>query len=157
MKTFVIGFYRKNRAHFRQSRTFALSAGFAILAMLTNSAGSLPLQDVSSTVAPRIRSIATEGDFLVLVVQVPSGVKRVVIETCEDLARNEWRSIGSRWVNGQAGEIAITLSSQGGLGFLRARADDPSLLPLPPVFTKGKRPFLRGWWRKTFHGPCIPS
>jgi hypothetical protein len=112
-----------------------------LLAALAGIASAVPLQDAPSAIAPHIRAITIEGAGLTVVVQVPPGVRRVVIETSDDLARAEWTTLASQWVNGQAGEIRFTQLWQGHLGFLRARADDPSLLPLPSRFYDGQTAF----------------
>jgi hypothetical protein len=112
-----------------------------LLAVTLLSGLCLPL--VAAPVEPTaITGIAMEGQSVVVTVRVPTGVRRVTLESRPKLGRGTWTPRDVKWTDGAAGELTFLLpASAAEAELLRVRDEAETELALPAGFFRGPTTF----------------
>jgi alpha-tubulin suppressor-like RCC1 family protein len=114
------------------------TVGMLIVAALLIASGATVSAQVP---APRISAISVFGDEIEVSVIVPSGIERVVLESCQRGDLKAWTPRGIKRASGARG-ILFRLSAATGapMELFRVRADETD--PLPAAFYSGKTNFV---------------
>ncbi|HAB16226.1 MAG TPA: beta-propeller domain-containing protein [Verrucomicrobiota bacterium] len=92
--------------------------------------------------AAAIRSVRAVGNQLVVTVEVPTGKRRLTLESRSRLARGAWTPREVRWSQAtEAGELTFTLPLIDGMEMLRVRDENEAEMVLPAEFFSGPKDF----------------
>jgi len=91
---------------------------------------------------PSISSVRIDGKEILVSVSVPSGVKKVTLESRSRLGKGTWVPRAVSRLDGQGGDIAFHLPKSADAEILRVRTDDSE--PLPASFYQGTNVFDAG-------------
>lgn len=94
---------------------------------------------------PRIQSIELSGQFVVIQVQVPAGLRKLTLESRARVGAGAWVPRVVERLDGQGGSLTFRLPASSQLELLRVRGDAAE--PLPAPFYTGA---------KEFAGPVSP-
>ena len=101
--------------------------------------GGVEVKGGNETSRPNILNIRTEGDVVLVTVQVPSGVRKVTLESRTRLGQGAWVPRAVHRLAGSGGEVTFRLQKSAALELLRVRGDAEE--PLPLSFYTGKQEF----------------
>ncbi len=108
---------------------------------------------------PTITSVQVQKTRIVVVVQVPSGLKKITLEGRAKLGSGTWSPRAVSRLDGSGGEVSFTLQPSTDIELLRVRADIEE--PLPSSFYKGTNSFAgpanSGGFMDLAGGPAPPA
>ncbi|MCI0745116.1 MAG: beta-propeller domain-containing protein, partial [Verrucomicrobia subdivision 3 bacterium] len=115
-----------------------LSIVTGAIIVLTLSSSMLP-PATAQLAAPQITSIHSVGTNIVITVDVPGGLRRVVLESRTHLSFGAWEPRAVQRLDGEGGRITFTLAASADAQLIRARASEHD--PLPASFYRGSNSF----------------
>src|SRR5881628_635570 len=112
-------------------KTFLLNYGRVRFSCLLSSLSLLGFATVSLSqpAQPVITSIRLEGTNIVIVAQVPTGIRKVTLEARSHIGKGSWEPRLVQRLNDAGGELIFRLPRSANLEMLRVRADATEALP----------------------------
>ncbi len=119
----------------------ASGAGFVRRLLLLSLVGAWSALRGDPAAQPVIREVWVEADAVVVVAEVPPGIRKLTLEGRHRFGAGGWQPRTVAHLDGQAGEHAFRLSRGEAMEVLRVRGDATD--PLPAAFYRGTN-FFRG-------------